>query len=169
MKNFVKQKATKAAAEPVYTNLFEVEFQTNALKQKPKQLLTEQLTRLTHDQKVPENSFGVDFLPKTLELTFNLNIIKNRIQPLALIEKLQKKLKEKYDTVTGKPLTLDIVLKMHDRFGTVNRTLTFAHCKIATIRNNNDFNYAKRNNIDELRVTLEFEKLEIKNAKKKKK
>jgi hypothetical protein len=165
MKHFKKSKKSSVEMEPVYTNLFEVEFHSNALKKKEITLMQEQLTRLVHDHKV-KNLFGLDFF-KTMELTFNLNLIKNQIQPLTIVEKLEARMKAKHDVVTGRPITLDIVLKMYDKKGFVNRTLTFVNCKIISIRNNNDFNYAKPNRIDELDVTLEYEKMDVKNAKKK--
>lgn len=162
MNQFKKSLKTYKMVEPVYNNLFEVRFKSNALGYHDAVTLTEQVIRFGYSLPSEiQNTFGIDFgIGKTIDISFNQNLINGRSEPLATIEDMRDILAE------DKGGALDIHLYLFDREGVVFRKVKFTGCKIKNIDSGTEFDYTSQD-IRELYLTLTYDSVKAENNAKK--
>lgn len=153
-KSLPKFKHAKVSkAEPVYLNCFEATFHSSVLSTFEEKLLNEQVVTVSVPRNFASNSLKKDFgleLPKYCHISFNLNVIKKKPQPLAVIEKLSKK---------NEPF--DIKISVFTKFGNVFRKIFLKGCLVETFHGMENFDYTA-NSIDDLHVSFTYKKCVIK-------
>lgn len=150
-------------ADPVFCNLFEVRFKSELLRLSEAKMLTEQIKNICYTMPNElDSGFGIIMTgAKRVDMSFNLNIFDDKIQPLAILEKLQDKLPKIHEDQTDKKLDIKIV--MHDKRGTVLRTITLCDCKIIQIDCCTIFDY-ENGDPQSLYLNLCYDNIKIKNG-----
>ena len=143
---------TKEYDEPIYDRLFDVKFKTPYLNESQMKILTEQISRISFSNPAStSNSFGIEW-DGSCEIGFNLNVIKGKAEPIMILKKLEKRIKESIV-----PEILSIKISLCDRNRKVFHKIILSDCKITRTSGLNHFDYASES-IQDLTLELSFKK-----------
>lgn len=113
---------------PIYRSMFVVEFESNELSSKERNLLTEQVINISYD--IEHNRAYI---------SFSLNEIKGKIQPLWILEKIND--------------DFNIEIQLHNKLGIILQKVKLIDCTIKSISGIENLDY-RDDGIMELNVEL---------------
>ena len=140
---------SRSKIEPVYNNIFDIHFQSQVLDDESKTILSNQVISFYYYYE-NENTFGIDFNLSNIDIKFYLNVIKNKIQPITILEKIKKNKTE-----------FNIILTIQNNVGDILRKIKFLDCSITNIAGMEYFDYTS-NNIMELNCSINYKSKKIK-------